>query len=79
MEKQSASWRRAKSSPARFDPFNSRLSRDIRNTLAESFVDGLLQADKSRYQRTAEQWFVKNLDHESCGYIQNRIKRYNLI
>ncbi len=77
MEKQSASLPRKKSSPARFDPFNSRLSRDIRNTLAEAFVDALLQLDKFGYQHTAEQWFAKNLDDESSGYIQDRIKRYD--
>jgi len=41
MKKQSASLQPGKSSAARFDPFNNRLARDIRNTLAESYVDCL--------------------------------------
>ncbi|CAB1055972.1 hypothetical protein D1BOALGB6SA_706 [Olavius sp. associated proteobacterium Delta 1] len=77
MKKQSASLHRQKTSAARFDPFNNRLSRNIRNTLAEIFVDALLQSDKSGYQRAAEQWLAQNLDHESTGYIQDRLKRYD--
>ena len=79
MEKQSTSLRREKSSSARFDPFNNRLSRDIRNTLAEAFVDALMQLDKSDYQRTAEHWLANNLDEEFTGYIQDRIKRYDIV
>jgi len=41
MNKKSASLQPEKSSAARFDPFSNRLSRDIRNTLAESYVDSL--------------------------------------
>ena len=41
MKKQSASLQPEKSCAARFDPFSNRLSRDIRNTLAESYVDSL--------------------------------------
>ena len=41
MEKQSPSLHTGKSSSVRFDPFNNRLARDIRNTLAESYVDSL--------------------------------------
>lgn len=77
MKKQSAALHREKSSAARFDPFNNRLSRDIRNTLAETFVDALLNTDKFGYQRTAEQWVAKNLDDEYTAYIQDRIKRYD--
>ena len=77
MKKKSASSRPKKTATASFDPFNDRLSRDIRNTLAETFVDALLQLDKSGYQRTAEQWLAGNLDDEYTGYIQDRIKRYD--
>jgi hypothetical protein len=76
MNKPSASLQRDPLSAARFDPFNNRLARDIRNTLAESFVDALLQLDESVYQRQADRWLAKNLDDESSGYIQERIKRY---
>jgi len=66
-------------SAVRFDPFNNRLARDIRNTLAESYVDALLQSDESVYRRAADQWFAKNLNDEAAGYIQDRIKRYDRI
>ena len=79
MKKKSASSRHKKTTPASFDPFNDRLSRDIRNTLAETFVDALLQLDKSGYQRTAEQWLTKDLDDVYAGYIQDRIKRYDRV
>jgi hypothetical protein len=59
-----------------FDPFNSRLARDIRNTLAKSYVDALAQRDETVYRREAEQWLAKNLDAESIAYIQDRIKHY---
>jgi hypothetical protein len=62
--------------PARFDPFNSRLSRDIRNMLAEAFVDALLYMDRSCFQRTADQWLAANLDYIFTAYIQDRLIRY---
>jgi len=77
MEKQSPSLHTGKSFSARFDPFNSRLARDIRNTLAETFVDALRQVDKSGYRQAAEQWLVKNLDAEYSSYIQDRLIRYD--
>jgi len=77
MQKQSASLPRKPLSAARFDPFNNRLARDIRNTLAASYVDALLQSDESVYRRKAEQWLAKNLNDESAGYIQDRIRRYD--
>ncbi len=77
MKKQSSSLHPENYSTTRFDPFNNRLARDIRNTLAESYVDALLQLDKSIYQREAEQWLAKNLGVEYTGYIQDRIKRYD--
>lgn len=76
MKKQSVSSRPQKKSCARFDPFNNRLARDIRNTLSAAFVDAMLQVDKSRYQRTAEQWLARNLDDVYAGYIKDRLKRY---
>jgi hypothetical protein len=77
MKKQPAPLRLEKTCAARFDPFNSRLSRDIRNTLAESFVNALLQLDDSIYRRAAAQWLAGSLDDESTGYIHDRLKRYD--
>lgn len=77
MNNQSASSQPEKACAVRFDPFGNRLSRDIRNTLAESYVDALQQLDESVYRLVAEQWLAKNLDDEFAGYIQDRIKRYD--
>jgi hypothetical protein len=60
-----------------FDPFNHRLSRDIRNSLAEALVDALQAADKSCYQRTAERWLARSLTDACAGYIQDRLQRYD--
>ena len=77
MKKPPASLQRKPLSTARFDPFNNRLARDIRNTLAESYVDALLQLDESVYRREAEQWLAQKLKDEFAGYIQDRIIRYD--
>jgi predicted metal-dependent hydrolase len=77
MEKQSLSLHTRNSSAARFDPFNSRLARDIRNALAETFVDALRQVDKSGYQQAAELWLAKNPDAGCSTYIQDRLIRYD--
>jgi len=77
MEKQSFPLHAGKSFSVRFDPFNNRLARDIRNTLAETFVDSLQLVDKSGYQQTAEQWLVKNLTVEYSTYVQDRLIRYD--
>ncbi len=77
MKKPVASSRREKISSGCFDPFNHRLSRDIRNSLAEAFVDALQAADKSYYQRTAGQWLAMNLADACNGYIRDRSRRYD--
>ena len=61
----------------RFDPFNSRLARDIRNTLAAAYVDALQQADRGIYQQTAEMWLADILEHDLARYIRDRLKRYD--
>ena len=61
----------------RFDPFNNRLSRDIRNSLAEAYVDALQAADQSCYQRTAAKWLARNLSAAYTAYVQNRLKQYD--
>jgi hypothetical protein len=66
-------------STARFDPFNNRLSRDIRNSLAEAFVDALPELDKSRFRGTAEQWLANHLDDVYADYVHARLKRYHQV
>jgi hypothetical protein len=77
MRKPCISSRPAKTSADPFDPFENRLARDIRNTLATAFVDALKQGDKLRFQNTAEQFLASNLDDVYVGYIQNRVKRFD--
>jgi predicted metal-dependent hydrolase len=67
---------RHKSSPAIFDPFNSRLARDIRNTLSEAFVDAVVKSDKSDYQDVAQKWLAGNFDAVYADYIKDRLERY---
>jgi hypothetical protein len=76
MNKPSESSHQNKSSAACFDPFNNRLSRDIRNTLSEAFVEALMQADQSPFRSEAERWLADNLDNVYVTYIQDRLKRY---
>ena len=65
-----------KSSLAVFDPFNSRLARDIRNTLSEAFVDAVAKSDKSDYRNIAQKWLAGNSGAVYAEYIQDRLERY---
>ena len=62
-----------------FDPFNHRLSRDIRNSLAEAFADALQAADPLCYQQTVDQWLAKELTDALAGYVRDRMKRYDAV
>ena len=62
-----------------FDPFNDRLSRDIRNTLSEAFVDALAQMVPSGYQAAAEKWLTLKPAARYVNYIQDRQDRYDRV
>jgi len=66
-------------SPDDFDPFNDRLSRDIRNTLSEAFVESLVQIEPLGYQVAAEKWLVTKPAAGYVNYIQDRLQRYDLV
>jgi len=66
-------------SPDDFDPFNDRLSRDIRNTLSEAFVDSLVQMEPSGYQAAAEKWLAGKPAAGYINYIQDRLHRYDRV
>jgi hypothetical protein len=68
-----------KSSAARFDPFEDRISRDIRNTLSEAFVRALSGTDQSGYRDVADNWCAKNPSEIYLKYIQNRVPRYDRV
>jgi hypothetical protein len=79
MKKLPPSSRPPKAAPERFDPFDNRLSRDIRNTLSEAIVEALSQADTSPYRNTAAQWLSNDLHDIYVAYIQDRLRRYDLV
>ena len=62
-----------------FDPFNDRLSRDIRNTLSEAFIDSLSKKDPSDYQAAAEKWLAEKSAAGYRTYIQDRLHRYGQV
>lgn len=66
-------------SPEGFDPFNDRLSRDIRNSLSEAFVDALARKELSAYQAAAAKWLVGKPAAGYRNYIQDRLQRYDRV
>ncbi|MEE4266227.1 MAG: DUF309 domain-containing protein [Desulfobacteraceae bacterium] len=63
----------------KFDPFNNRLSRDIRNSLAEAFMEALSGGEPSFYREEADIWRGKNLSKVYLDYIQDRLQRYDRV
>lgn len=60
----------------RFDPFNNRQARDIRNNLSKSFLQALAAKDVSIFQRCATHYRHGNIAPVFDRYIKNRIARY---
>lgn len=77
MKKQPTTPKKSKRSPAGFDPFNNRLSRDIRNTLSEAFVDAVERKKSSGYRIVAENWLAGKPDEIYASYIRDRLHRYD--
>ena len=63
----------------KFDPFNDRLSRDIRNTLSEAFIDALSRMEPSAYRDEAAIWRAKSPSEIYLEYIQNRLQSYDQV
>jgi len=61
-----------------FDPFNDRLSRDVRNSLSEAFVASLMQMEEGGYLEQSQEWLRQGLTRTYRQYIQDRIQRYDL-
>ena len=63
----------------RFDPFNDRMSRDIRNTLSEAFVDALAKRNPASFEEAARTW----LNRVDAGiyehYIEERLGLYRRV
>ena len=64
---------------AKFDPFNNRLSRDIRNTLSEAFMAALAQMKPSAYRDEADRWLAQTPPAVMVEYIQDRLRRYDRV
>ena len=62
--------------PARFDPFNNRLARDIRNTLSKSFLQALEQGNVTFFQRSIARYLQQELEPVFVSYISSRRKKY---
>ena len=62
-----------------FDPWTNRLSRDVRNTLSESFMMALSRMEPSAYRDEADIWRTKNLSDIYLEYIQDRLQRYDRV
>ena len=78
-EKPTASESDIKKPDGKFDPFNNRLSRDIRNTLSEAFMVALSRMDPSVYRDEADIWRSKNPSQIYLDYIQDRLQRFDRV
>jgi len=63
----------------RFDPFNDRLSRDLRNSLSEVFADALTRGDDRQLDACARNWLQRNISPELEMYLAERLKRYRAV
>jgi uncharacterized protein len=62
-----------------FDPFNNRLARDIRNTLAKAFLHALADNDPEIYRGCAASYLKQNLETVYENYIRERCEKYERI
>jgi hypothetical protein len=60
----------------RFDPFNSRLCRNVRNALSESFRKALAQRQILPVQRVAEALSEERLPESVIAYLDHRMDLY---
>ncbi len=60
----------------RFDPFNDRTSRDIRNALSTALVSELSGDGQIRVREVARQWLSKAVDTAYQDYIRQSLETY---
>ena len=63
----------------KFDPWTNRLSRDIRNSLSEAFIEGLSRMEPSVYHSEADIWRSKNPADIYLEYIRDRLQRFDRV
>ena len=68
-----------KTPAGKFDPWTNRLSRDIRNTLSEAFIEAISRMEPALYYDEADIWRSKNPDDFYLEYIQDRLQRYDRV
>jgi len=68
-----------KRSPERFNPFEDRLSRDIRNDLSESVIDVIKRCSLEPASQAAARHDSDDLAPIYHEYIQNRLTRYETV
>ena len=61
----------------KFDPFNNRLARDIRNGLSKSFLGALAERDVSLYKRRAAEYLKQDLEQVYQMYVETRLGKYD--
>ena len=79
MQNKRLSDKKHKEAPKTFDPFNDRLSRDIRNSLTDALMTSLKQKDAGGYLDQSQKWLQKELAPVYKDYIQDRVQRYDLV
>ena len=60
----------------RFDPFNNRLCRDVRNALSVAFIAALMQQDMRPVQKAADDFAADTLPEMVRAYIDKRLAAY---
>jgi len=63
----------------RFDPFQNRLCRTIRNELSESLMEAILKRDLAPSLAVAKRYAPESAEQEIKNYIHSRIERYSVI
>ena len=79
MKRSTASTPNKNISVGKFDPWTNRLSRDIRNTLSEAFIEALSHMDPSVYHGEADIWRSKSPADIYLEYIRERLQRYDRV
>ena len=59
-----------------FDPFKTRLARDIRNNLSKAFLQALAEKDVSVFQRCTADFLQQNSEPPYAHYVKERLARY---
>ena len=61
----------------KFDPFNNRQARDIRNKLSKSFLESLVEKDVSVFQKRTAGYLQQDLEQVYQIYVKKRLGKYD--